>query len=189
MTNTRMVKRPLCVTIKVAYYFCLCQQFLSQTLVNVHYYYTFTYEIFQLAYPDGFPLATQVIVINISPHQNHGMKPEAFVNLLLQMEKKEILHQRGIASPTPSLQQSHQNTFGSVAIRTSLLGSGSGVTGRGGGTARGRLVSPMMKTKTMSPSTLRHLAGGMMKMYTLKRGSYANTKVKALLFFIMILIL
>ena len=90
-------------------YFCLCQQFLSQTLVNVHH---FTYELFQPAYPDGFPLATQATVINISPHQNHGMKPEAFVDLLLQMEKKEILHQRGIVSPTPSLQQSHQNTCG-----------------------------------------------------------------------------
>ena len=112
MTNTRMVKRPLCVTIKVAYYFCLCQQLLSQTLVNVHYYYTFTYEIFQLAYPDGFPLATQATVINISPHQNHGMKPEDFVNQLLRMEKKEILRQHGIVSPTPSLLQLHQNTCG-----------------------------------------------------------------------------
>ena len=160
MTNTRMVKRPLCVTIKVAYYFCLCQQLLSQhqTFVNVH---NFTYEIFQLAYPDGFPLATQATVINISPHQNHGMKPEAFVNQLLRMEKKEILRQHGIVSPTPSLLQSHQNTCGSVAIRTNLLGSGSGVTGRGGGTAPGRLVNPMMKTKTMSPSILKLLVDGM----------------------------
>ena len=109
----------------------------------------------------GYPLATQVTATSTSPHQNHGKKPEAFVNQLLLMEKKEILHQRGIASPTPSLQQSHQNTFGSVAIRTSQLGSGSGVTEPGGGTAPGRLVSPMMKTKTMSPSTLILLVDGM----------------------------